>query len=88
MKHKDHLVMMMAHTYTPMLLVEGGVSRRIVTYFDTYIQRINRAQLTRNLIPQKLMKAETDISSLLDGLHCVVISYDLLMSKTTQEIFQ
>ena len=43
--------------------------------------------MTSTLITQKLKKAETDVSSLLDGVRCVIISYDLWMSKVIQEIF-
>ena len=34
-----------------------------------------------------MKKSETDVSSLLDGVRCVVISYDLWMYKTTEDIF-
>ena len=59
----------------------------MVNRLDLSIRPINRSKLTRSLIPQKLKKAETDVSSLLGVVSGVVIYYDLWMSKTTQEIF-
>ena len=81
-------MMMMSHAYTPLFLVEGESLFRIFTHLDPYIRTITRYKFTRTLIPQKLKKAETYISSFVNGLRFVVISYDLCMSKTTQEIFQ
>ena len=43
--------------------------------------------MTRTHIPHKFKKAETYVSSFLGGVRCVVVSYDLWMSKTTQDIF-
>ena len=43
--------------------------------------------MARTLIPHKSKKSETDVSSFLDGVHCVVISYDPWISNTTQDIF-
>ena len=56
-EHEDHLVMMMAHAYTHMLLVEGEAFRRMVAHLDPYIQPITKYKFTRKLIPQKLNKA-------------------------------
>ena len=80
--------MMMAHTYTPLSLVEGEAFRWIVTHLDLSVRPITRSKLTRTLISHKLKKAETDVSSLIEGVCSVVISYDLWMSKTKQDIFQ
>ena len=87
MEHGDHLMMMMTHTYTPLSLVAGEAFLRMVTYLDPSIQPITRSKLTRTFIPHKLKNPETDVSSLIDGVRFVVISYYLWMSKTTQEIF-
>ena len=43
--------------------------------------------MTKTLIPRKLKKAETYFSSLLDGVRFIIISYDLWMFKTTENIF-
>ena len=59
----------------------------MVTHIDPSIRPIIRSKLTRTLIPPKLDKTATYVSSLLDGVRCVVIYYDLWMSKTTQNIF-
>ena len=59
----------------------------MVTHLDPSIQPIARSKLTRTTIPHKCKKTETDVSSLIDGVRCVVISYDLWMSKMTQDIF-
>ena len=83
MEHEDHLVVMMAHAYTHLSLVEGEAFRRMVTHIDPPLQPITMSKLTSTLIPQKLKKAETFVSSLLGGGSCVVVSYDLWMSKTT-----
>ena len=58
------------------------------THLDTSIRPITRSKLTSNLIPQKFKYTEANISSMFDGVHCVVISYDPCMSKTTHELFQ
>ena len=79
--------MMMAHSYTTVLLLKGELFHRMVAHLDLYITPINRSKFTRTIIPQKLKKAETDVSSLIDGVHCVVISYDLWMSNMTQVMF-
>ena len=78
---------MMANTYTPLSLVEGDEFRSMVTHIDPYIRPITRSKLTRNIIPQKLHKAETEVSTLIYVVRCVVISYDLWISKTTQYFF-
>ena len=88
MEHEYHLEMMMSHSYIPLPLVEGELFFSIILHLDPYIRLITRYKLTRTLIPQKLKKSETHVSSLIDGVHCVVISYDLWMSKTTHDIFQ
>ena len=87
MEHDDHMVMMMSHTYTPLSLVEGQELCRMVSPLDPYIIPITTSKLTRILSPQKFKKAYTDVSSFLDGVCCVGISYDLWVSKTTQENF-
>ena len=79
---------MMAQAYTYMLLVEGKLFRIMVTHFDPSIRPITRSKLTITLIYQKLNKADTDIYLLLGGVSCVVICYELWMSKTTQDTFQ
>ena len=59
MDHEDHLVIIMSHAYTPLLLVEGEEFHRMVTHLDPYIQPITRYKFKRTLITQKLKKAET-----------------------------
>ena len=88
MEHEDHLAMMTTHPLKTLLLVERGKLHIIATELDSTIWPINRYKFTRTLTPQKLNIAETDVSSLLGGMRCVVICYDLWMSKTTHEIFQ
>ena len=68
-------------------MVEGGEFHRVVTHLDMFIPFITRSKFTSTLIPHKFNNEETDVSSLIDGVRCVVISYDLWMSKTTQDIF-
>ena len=80
--------MMMSHSYIPLLPVERGAFRRMVTHLDPSIRPTIRSKLTRTLIPQKLKKSETDASSFLDCVPCVLIYYDLWLSKMTQESFQ
>ena len=87
MDHDDHLVMMTTHSYTPMLMAEGKEFQSMVTHLDPSIRPITRPKFTRTIIPEKLNKSETDVSSFLDGVCCVVIYYELWMSKTTQDIF-
>ena len=79
--------MMMAHSYAHMFLVEGGAFRRMVTPLNLSIQNITRSKLTRTIIPHKFNKAETDSYSFLDGVIFVVVSYNLWISKNTQDIF-
>ena len=81
------LVIMMEHAYIPLSLVEGEVFRRMVTQLDQSIRPITRSKSKRTLTPQKFNNSETDVSSLLYGVRCVVISYDLWMSKVAQDIF-
>ena len=76
MEHEYHLVMMMAHAYTPLLLVEGEAFRRMFTNLGTSIRPITRSKFKSTLIPHKLKKAETGVYSLLDGVNCVVVYYD------------
>ena len=77
MEHAYHLVIMIEHTYTPLSLLEGEAFRRMFTHLDPSIWPITRSKLIKTLTSHKLKKAETDFSSLLDGVCCVVISYDL-----------
>ena len=78
---------MMEHAYIPLSLVEGEVFRRMVTQLDPSIRPITRSKSKRTLTPQKFNNSETDVSSLIYGVRCVVISYDLWMSKVAQDIF-
>ena len=75
--------MMMTYWYKHLSLVEGEQFRVMFTHIDLSIRPITRSKFTRTLTPHKFKKAETDVSSFLDGVHCVVISNDLWMSKTT-----
>ena len=86
MEHEDHLVIIMEDTYTPLSLVEEKSFLRMVNHLDPSIRPITRSKFTSTLTPQKFKKTETYVSSLLDGVSCVVISYDLWMSKTTHDI--
>ena len=54
MDHEDHLVVMMAHSYTPLLLLEGGAFCRMVTHIDPYILPITWSKFTSTVIPHKL----------------------------------
>ena len=86
-EHEDIPLMMVVHDYTPISLVEGGAFRRMVTRLDPSIGPLTRSKLTRVLIPHQIQKAETEVSVLLDGVRCIVISYDLWIPKTTQDFF-
>ena len=83
MEYEDQLVTIMSHIYTHLLLVEGEEFSRMLTHLDMYILPINRYKLTRTLILHKLKKAETYVSSFIDGVRCVVIYYDVWISNTT-----
>ena len=80
-------MMMMAHTYKPLSLVKKEAFCRMVTHLDPSTRPITRYKLKNTLIPHKLEKSETDVSSLLGGVRCVVISYELWMSKKTHAFF-
>ena len=81
-------MIMMAHAYIHLSLVDVEAFLRMVTHLDPSIRPITRSIFISTLIPHKLKKEETYVSSLLDGVRCVVISYDLWMSKMTQDISQ
>ena len=67
----------MTQACTPLSLVEGDAFQRMVTHLDTSIKPTTRSKLTWTLIPQKLHNTEIEVSTLLVGVSCVVISYDL-----------
>ena len=69
MDHKGHLVMIVAHAYTPLLLLDEEACHRMVTHLDASIQPITGSKLTRTLTPHKLNNSEIDVSSLLDGVN-------------------
>ena len=79
--------MMMSHAYTPLSLVEGEAFFSMVTCLGPYIRLINRSKLTRTLIPEKSKRVETDVSTFIDGVSCVFVSYDIWMLNTTQNYF-
>ena len=79
--------MIMSHACTPLTRAEGEEFRMMVTHLDTIIRPITRYKLTRTLTTHTFKKAKKYVSSLLDGVRCVLISYDLWMYKTTQDIF-
>ena len=54
MDHEDYLVMMIPHTYKPLLLVEEKAFLKIITHLDPSIKPITSSKSTRTLIPQKL----------------------------------
>ena len=81
------MVMIMTHTYTPLSMVEGEAFCSMVTYLDLSVRPITRSKLTRTLNPHILKNTKTDVSSFLYGVRCVIISCDLWMYKTTQNIF-
>ena len=48
--HEDHLVIVMEHSYTPLLLVEGYAFCKIMNHIDLSIRPITRSKLTQTLI--------------------------------------
>ena len=76
MEHEDHLVMMMTHAYTNILLVEGGAFRIMVTHLDISIRPISRSKFAKNLIPHKLKQAKKDF--LCCFMVCTVLSFPMI----------
>ena len=79
--------MMTEHAYTPLLLVVWESLHNMITHLICPFDLSLGLNLQGPLSPI-IEEGRKKNSSLLDSVCCVVISYDLWMSKTTQKIFQ
>ena len=77
----------MAHAFTPLLLVDHDCFRKLTQDLDPLLRPVGQSKLSRSLIPTKNKLVEKSVIESLEEVKAVVISYDLWMSRKTEEIF-
>ena len=82
-----NIVALMAHTFTSLFLVDHDCFRNLTQDLDPRLRPVGRSKLSRSLIPTKKKLAEKSVIERLAEVKAVVISYDLWMSRKTEEIF-
>ena len=78
---------LMAHAFTPLLLVDHYFLRNLKQDLDPRLCPVRQSKLSRSLIPTKKKLVEKSVIERLAEIKAVVISYDLWMSRKTEEIF-
>ena len=77
----------MAHFFTSLSLVYHDCFRNLTQDLDPRIHPVGRSKLLRSLIPTEKQLMEKSVIERLAKSKAVVISYNLLMSRKTEEIF-
>jgi len=89
-KQKDYeqsLVEMTAEALTPLNLCELPSYRRHVALLDSRINPVSRTRLTRTLIPDCYNTMKQKLIDELKEVVAVSLSYDLWMTRKTEEVF-
>ena len=77
----------MAHAFTLLSLVDHDCFRKLKQDLEPCLRPVGRSKLSRSLIPTKKKLMEKSVIENLAEVKAVVISYDLWMSRKTEEIF-
>ena len=77
----------MAHSFTLMSLVDHDCFSKLTHDLDLRLHRVGRSKLPRSLIPTENQLVENSVIERLTKVNSGVISYDLCMSRKTEEIF-
>ena len=77
----------MSHAFTFLSLVDHDCFRKLTQDIDPRLCPFGRSKLSQNLIPTKNKLAEKSVIERLAEVKAVVISYDLWMSRKTEEFF-
>ena len=88
-KHKEfevNIVDLMAHAFTSLSLVDHDCFRKLKQYLDPRLCPVGQSKLSRSLITTKNKLVEKSVIERLAEVKAVVISYDLWMSRKTEEI--
>ena len=78
---------MMAHASTSLSLVGHDCFRKLTQDIDPRLCPVGRSKLSRSLIHTKNKLVEKSVINRLAEVKYVVISYNLWMSRKTEEIF-
>ena len=78
---------LMEHAFTLLLLVDHDCFCKLTQDLDPHLRPVKRSKLSRSLIPTKKKLVEKSVINRLEEVKAVVISYDLWMSRRTEEIF-
>ena len=78
---------LMAHAFMSLPLVDHDYSRKLTQDLDPWLHPIGRSKLSQSLIPTEKQSVERSVIERLAKVKSVVISYDLWMSRKTEEIF-
>ncbi len=82
-----NIVRLTASAYTPLSLVENPSFRRLITSIEPRLNHISRTKLTRKIIPNTISKIKNNIRDRLSNVKSLSLSYDLWMTRKTEEIF-
>ena len=77
----------MAHAFTLLSLVDHDCFRKLTHDIDPRLRPVGRSKLLRSLIPTKNQLVDKSVIKSLAEVKAVVTSYDLWMSRKTEEIF-
>ena len=84
---EGNAVALMAHTFTSLSLVDHDCFRKLTQDLGPRLHPVGRSKLSQSLKPtEKQLAEKSDIESMAK-VKALVISYDLWMSRKTEEIF-
>ena len=86
-RNEVNIVALMAHAFTSLSLVDHDFFCKLTQDNDPRLRPVGRSKLSWSLVPTKKKLAEKYVIERLEEVKTVVISYDLWMSRKTEEIF-
>ena len=84
---EEDIIALSAQAYTPLSLVENESFRTLILNRDPRLHMVSRTRLSRTLIPSKAADTATNVLELLNRVPAVAISFDLWMTRKSEEIF-
>ena len=84
---EGNVVPLMAHVFTSLLMVDHDCFRILTQDLDPQLHPIEHSKISRSLIPTENQSAERSVIERLAKVKAILISYDLWMSRNTEEIF-
>ena len=76
----------MEHAFTSLSLVDHDCFRKLTHDIETRLCHVGKSKLLQSLITTKKKLVEKSVIERLEEVKAVVISYDIWMSRKTEEI--